>query len=85
MTDRKYFDIDTRPIGNVAPSKPIPAKHVGKRRRYSHKFTKDKVLKKVIGKDGQTKWRRVPQGSVVFYGKQYTHRNKAGNVNKDNL
>jgi hypothetical protein len=85
MSDKKYFDINTKPIGNIAPLPANKIKPKGTRRKYSHVFSADRQLKKVVGKNGQTKWRRVPAGSLVFYGKQNTHTRKKSNINKDNL
>lgn len=54
---------------------PIPAEKVGRRRRYSHKFTADKqqYLDTRIS-DGKPYWRKKSTGSIVFYGKQQKKR-----------
>lgn len=72
----EYFDKNTQP---VEPMKPIPAEKIkpqAKRRRYAHAFSAGRKLKRVRGASGQNRWRVVPDGAVVFYGKQYSHNTK---------
>ena len=73
-----YFDNDTRP---VSPDQPIPSEKIrpqARRRRYSHTFSAGRQLKKIINSKGQPKWRRIPDGALVHYGKQDSVRAKPG-------
>lgn len=61
-----------------ADQPPIPAEKRARRRRYSHKFTADKIqhLDNRLS-DGKPYWRKKSTGSIVFYGKQQKKRKYA--------
>lgn len=52
---------------------PIPAQKVGRRRKYSHKFSADKVYYLDYDKFGRPYWRKKSAESIVFFGKQQDH------------
>lgn len=71
-----YFDNNTQP---VAPLQNVPAvkiKPQARRRRYAHTFSAGRRLKLVRGASGQNRWRVVPDGAIVHYGKMYSHNTK---------
>lgn len=71
-----YFDKNTLP---VAPLPAVPAnkiKPLSRRRRYAHTFSAGRQLKLVRGASGQNRWRIVPDGAIVHYGKQYSKNSK---------
>lgn len=74
----KFFDVDTRPVPAEPALKPEPAAKQARRRRYSHTFSSGRQLKRIINSKGQAKWRRIPDAAIVHYGKQLSHRKKAG-------
>lgn len=77
------FDDDTRPTSAVKPLPPERHHALAKRRRYAHTFSAGRQLKKVRGKNGQNRWRVVPDFAIVHYGKQFSH-NKKKRVSKTN-
>lgn len=71
-----YFDKNTAP---VEPLRAVPAEKIhplAKRRRYAHTFSAGRRLKLVRGASGQNRWRVVPDGAIVHYGKMYSHNTK---------
>lgn len=73
---KKLFDRDTRPVEPVKSVGPEPAQKVARRRRYSHTFSAGRQRKLIRDTKGRNKWRIVPDGAVVHYGKQLSHRKK---------
>ena len=72
----EYFDKNTQPVEAI-PASPANKLHpLSRRRRYSHTFSAGRRLKLVRGASGQNRWRIVPDGAVVHYGKQYSHNTK---------
>ena len=69
-TFKEYISELTEPADMPA----IPAERQARRRRYSHKFTADKVLYLDYDKQGKPYWRKKSTGSIVFFGKQQKKR-----------
>lgn len=79
----EYFDKNTQP---VAPLKSVPPEKIkpqAKRRRYAHTFSAGRRLKLVRGASGQNRWRIVPDGAIVHYGKMYSHNTKKRSSKKE--
>jgi hypothetical protein len=66
----KFFDKDTRPRPPEENVKAEPATPVARRRRYAHTFSAGRTLKLMKGANGHNRWRRMPDGALVWYGKQ---------------
>jgi hypothetical protein len=64
------FDRNTQPVPPL-PATPVE-RHppLSRRRRYAHTFSAGRHLKLVRGADGQNRWRVVPDGAIVHFGKQ---------------
>lgn len=73
---KKLFDKDTRPTEPVKSEGPEPAEKLARRRRYAHTFSAGRRRKLIRDTKGRNKWRIVPDGAVVHYGKQFSHRTK---------
>jgi hypothetical protein len=76
-----YFDKNTLPVSPLAAIPPERIKPLAKRRRYAHTFSSGRRLKLVRGVSGQNRWRVVPDGAIVHYGKQFS-KNKKKRVSK---
>lgn len=70
----KYFDTDQRPVGALPATEALPITPISRRRRYAHDFSAGRKLKKIINSKGRPVWRRVPDTSIVFYGKILSKR-----------
>lgn len=79
----QYFDKKTLPVEPLPANPPNKLKPLAKRRRYSHTFSAGRHLKLVRGASGQNRWRIVPDGAIVHYGKQYSHNTKKRITKKD--
>lgn len=73
----KFFDTDRRAQSPEKAEKDVAATKLARRRRYSHTFSAGRRAKLVTNKAGRAKWRRVPDGALVHYGKTNSHRNTA--------
>jgi hypothetical protein len=71
---KKSFDIDQRPTEPARAIPAVPIKPKSRRRRYAHTFSAGRHLKLIRSASGKMKWRRVPDGAIVHFGKQYSHR-----------
>lgn len=67
---KKFFDVDQQPVPPEPPEKPEKVKPIRRRRRYAHKFSAGRTRKLVRGANGQNRWRKVPDGAIVFFGKR---------------
>lgn len=72
----KFFDKDTRPVEATRSTGPEPVQKLARRRRYSHTFSAGRKRKLIRDAKGRNKWRIVPDGALVHYGKQFSHRKK---------
>lgn len=77
MVDKKQFDIDQRPKALLQPEPSVSIGPIARRRRYSHTFSAGRHLKLIRSASGKMRWRRVPDGAIVHFGKQYSHRKSA--------
>lgn len=69
-----YSDTDQRPTQPFGAEQPLLQKPFKPRRRYAHVFSSGRQLKLIRNAKGRPVWRRVPDSSIVFYGKKFTSR-----------
>lgn len=79
----EYFDKNTQPVAATPAAPAEKIRPQAKRRRYAHTFSAGRRLKIVRGASGQNRWRVVPDGAIVHYGKQFSHNAKKRVSKKD--
>lgn len=72
----EYFDRNTQPVPASPAVSAIKIQPKNKRRRYAHTFSAGRRLKLIRSASGQNKWRIVPDGAIVHFGKQFSHNTK---------
>lgn len=65
----RFFDKDTSPKQPLEAEKPEPVEKLARRRNYAHTFSAGRKFKLVRGANGHQRWRRLPDGAIVHYGK----------------